>query len=579
MKNLDSKNDEILQRLKNCFVILSLQFIAALKYPRILRQAACTVNIVDILQNNKDLLNYLKPDTQKELSSVLQRFGSKSIEALKQQPHKSEEIVDLTNSIISLTEFLDSAPNSIEKNQPINKEKQKEIDLVEFFISQCCILISGDLDQNIVNNFQVAAIVENLDYLSEEHKRLLLSQLLLIKELWQVDGTVNIERESVIVNFHEKILSILKNDKIDNHDSTLERVVRFLLEDNYVLIELSDAKLVRLYDRLKELSTKPHISNILLKIYEESRFRVSSSKFYNSGYDLLKLFESYNTILHQIENTEFAIVEKFLLKKNSFQHEILINITKHIDFITIANVTNDVNLNYILNYVRKELTQNIQNGHTISLMISSIESKLARHTNDKIINRYNSLDNFTKNRLKERYELLFKNIVSLLTTDSIYKILVQNTVIYKIASDYKQNVNTDSSQELRIIDKERSEIIKQLNEINFIEIFDDKRLNKISSLSFKKYARKMRAETPLAYIRLIVKLLSNNFTVEQLCILLELLINNKLENIKAIVKHELVLQLKKRMSFTKILYYILTRKSDELAKLNYIKRSLNEYID
>ncbi|MCC8417754.1 MAG: hypothetical protein LN588_04605 [Rickettsia endosymbiont of Bryobia graminum] len=579
MKNLDNKNNEIYQRLKDCFTTLSLQFITALKYPRILRQAVCTVNIISILQNNKDLLNYLKSDTQKELSSVLQRFGSKSVEALKQQPHKSEEIIALTNSLLRLIEFLDSTSNFIEKDQSINKLKQEEIDLAEYFIVQCCALISGDRDQNAVNNFQVMAIIINLDYLSEEQKKLLLQQLLLIKELWQIDGTINIEKESVVINFHKKILSILKTDKVDDYNIILQKMLQFLLKDNNVLIELSNAKLVRLYDRLKDLYTRYDIDNVLLKIYKESKFRVSHSKFYNSGYDLLKLFECYNTILHQIENAEFAIVEKFLLKRNSFQHEILINITKHIDFIMIVDVANDVNLDYTLNQVRRELTQNIQNGHTISLMISFIESKLACHTSSMIITRYNSLDDFAKNRLKKRYELLFKNIVSLLTTDSIHKILIQNAIIYKIASKYKQNINTDSSLELRIIDKERLEIVRQLNEINFVEIFNDKYLNKISSLNFKKYVRKIMSETPLAYIKLIIRILSNNFTVEQLGVLLELSITTKSENIKSIVKHELILQLKKRLSFAKILYYIFARKNYELAKLNHIKRSINECVN
>ena len=33
-------------------------------------------------------------------------------------------------------------------------------------------------------------------------------------------------------------------------------------------------------------------------------------------------------LLHQIENAEFAIIERFLLRQNVFKHEILINITK-----------------------------------------------------------------------------------------------------------------------------------------------------------------------------------------------------------------------------------------------------------
>ena len=52
--------------------------------------------------------------------------------------------------------------------------------------------------------------------------------------------------------------------------------------------------------------------------------------------------------------------------------------------------------------------------------------------------------------------------------------------------------------------------------------------------------------------------------------------NGNLTTIQAIIQQELVVQVKKRTTISKIIYYVFTRRKNELTILNNIKRTLNE---
>ncbi|WP_367364262.1 hypothetical protein [Candidatus Tisiphia endosymbiont of Nedyus quadrimaculatus] len=628
MKDFNTKViSKYAERLKGCFVSLSSECILSYKYPSTLKRSLRTFNIIKILQQNSDLLDYLSLDSQKNLLSILEHYGPLSIEALKQQKYQMEEVTNFVTSLNQLVDCLKSSSTLYHEEN--NKALKPVMDLARNFVQHCCILITEDVkNQDVINNLQATAIVLNLDNLSLEQQNLLLDQLLLIKELWQIDSTIDIKKESVPLLFHANILDFLHKSKIvegfleETKPSTaaytdvreerrrvsttksptrliyagsllltlkeentidyryiFKKITNFLIDDHNVLMELTNAKLICLYNRLKDLCIKSQtINHILLRIHDESKFRKSFSKLNNSGYELSVLFENYNAITHQIENAEFAIIERFLLKQNVLMHEILINITKHIDAIRILNITEDSDLNYILAQIRKRLTQNIQSGHTISLMISSIESKFSAKLEVKIIKRYASLDSFTKNALKTRYQLLFKNITSLLKKELNYAEFVQQIITCKIAADYKINSNVTSVKTLRLIEQERLEVKKQLCEINFVEIFSDKYLNKTSSLSFKKHVRRTSTTTPSGYVTIIIRILLTNFSVEQLQLLSQFLMNGNLTTIRTIVQQELVMQVKKRTTISKIIYYVFTRKKNELTMLNNIKRILNEYI-
>jgi hypothetical protein len=575
----------MLQKVRKIFISLSSEYIAACKHPNTLRRSLRSFGIIRLLINNKYLLDYLDPDSQKKLLSAIESYGNKFVEILKQQKYQIDEIVIFTNSLEQIVDYLKNYDYlQIEKHQLPSSEIVTN--LAREFIQYCCALITEEPDNlDIISNLQATAIIVNIDGLSIEQQKLLLNKLLSIRELWLIDATTELKEESIILLFHNNILSILKEEKLDDtklencHSIIFERIIVFLLDDHNILMELTNNKLISLYNRLQNLCTNSQaINHILIKIHDESKFRNNYNKLKNSGYDLLKLFENYTIIIYQIENSEFVIVEKFLLNKKGFMHEILINITRHIDFIRMLNIREHHDLNYILDHIRIELTKNFQSGHTIALMISSIESKFSSDLEDNIINRYFSLDNFTKNALRTRYQSLFRNIISLLEKDQNYTKFVQQAIISKIASDYKINIKIASAKMLRSIEAERLEVIKKLSEINFVEIFRGQYLNKTTSLNFRKYMRTITITTPLGFVIIIIKLLLTNFTTEQFKVLLPWVINGNKTTMQRSVRHELVTQVKKRTTISKMIYYLLTGRKKELDNLNFIKKSLSKYL-
>ncbi len=572
---------EILQKLRNYFTILSSEYIniIACKYPDILKRALINFAILKILVRDSYLINYISLDYQKKLIFVIENYGKETINILKEQEYQIKELINFTTQLNKLSNNLKNSSGLSLEEDDIDDLKLVT-DLAQKFVDYCYILISQNIEnQDIICNLQGLAIILNIDNLPTEQQKPLLQQLSLIRELWLIDCNSIINEESVLLLFHTNILSIIKKENLTNHHSIFQRITSFLLDNYNVLIELTNDQLIFLYDRLKDLSIESQIINyILTKIYYESKFRDNHNKFNHSVYDLIKLFENYNVILHQIENTEFMIVEKFLINKNILMHTILINISKHIDFIRILNIAGDSDLSYLLNKIRKVLTVNFQTGHTISLMISAIESKLSSNIEAKIINRYFSLDNFTKNSLKIKYQSLFKNIISLLNKDSNYEEFIQQTITHKIVAAYKVNKDKISTEKLRLIEKERLEIARQLDEIKFTKLFSNNYLVKISHLNFKKYIQNATITTSYDFVSVIINGLLSNLVVEQLNSLLEFLKNDNLTEIKEIVKQELITQVKKRTTINKVIYYMVTGRKNELKTLSLIKKSLAEYL-
>lgn len=567
-----------LQRIKDCFVSLSSESIAVCKYPSHLKRAILTFSIIKILQHHKELLDSVSLNNQNNLLAALKNYGQQALKIFKQQQLGSEE----TSNFTSLLEQLVSHLQILSMNNKLDDITQSfsmENALAENFVEHCCGLIAEDNKyQDSVNNLQMTAIIVNVDNLILEQKHLILKQLLLIKELWQIDS-IETPKGNKLLLFHAKIFSILKVENSANHQNIFAKIANVLINDCNILVELSNIELIYLYNKLKDLCTNCKTTHhILITIYNESIFRNSCHKFNHSSYELLKLFEDYNVIIQKINNSEFAIVEKFMLRKKSFLHEILIHITKHIDLIIILNMTEDSNLNYILTQIRTELTKNIHSGSTLSIMISAIESKFPANFNHQIVKRYTSLDNFAKHSLKIRYQLLFNNIASLLKNEPNLFEFVQQIIIHKIAIDYRINCRVESVEILRRIEQQRLEVIDQLSEINFMQIFNEHSLNKISSFNFRKRGKTMNETTPSAYVKAIIRTICSIATAEQLLILLQLLVNSNFSKIQNIVEQELSVQMTKRTTIARILYYIFTGKKNELTLLKKIKQSFDEYL-
>ncbi|KAJ6644948.1 GTPase Der [Pseudolycoriella hygida] len=199
-------------------------------------------------------------DSQKHLSTILKKYGKQAIEVLKQKSYQIEEVPNLTIYVEQLVEYLDHYFDHHEEKVRQAPELQIIVDLIESFIRQCCALIAMNHDyQEHLNRFQALTIVLSVDNLSAEQQNLLTEQLLLIKELWQIDhiaGEIALKKRELglIVSYKEDNSPVTNADKeistfIYNSLTTLtpdkaviceEREMVTLNEDSFWLVDPID---------------------------------------------------------------------------------------------------------------------------------------------------------------------------------------------------------------------------------------------------------------------------------------------------------------------------------------------------
>src|SRR5262249_32764108 len=151
-------------------------------------------------------------------------------------------------------------------------------------------------------------------------------------------------------------LSNIQKLKVHDAEDATQQIEDFFVNTHDILQHLSDEKLITLYDRLKNFEPQtPPLLSMLHKIHHEAQFRYSYNRLSDSGYELLKRFQSYDAISHQIENSEFSIVETFLLRRANFEHEALMLIAKHAENLKAVGAAKLSNLSSIINHISASL--------------------------------------------------------------------------------------------------------------------------------------------------------------------------------------------------------------------------------
>lgn len=571
--------EKLLLQVKDCFATLGEEYVQSYKYSRTAQKAIFAFSIVKVLLKNKNLFFFINHDCHKNLLKVVKSYKTQVIDILTQPTFPVEMIMIFQSHLEQLLSYLKIVSPTIA--EPITTIYNKyELKLLKeytiSFVSQCSKLFTERIEnQESLDTLHASAIVFKTCNLSLKQQYKLLDKLLLIKELWQFETSVFLKKESIPLLFYNNINLVLKKENLKDIESVFSRIIKFFIDENHSLRSLNNNKLIRLYNRIKHLADQsPIIFSLLSCLYRESQFRHAYNRLDDAAYELLKIFESYNTIKHQIEHIEFAIVESFVLKKNTFIHEILVSISKHIENIKVLAIEKNNDLSLSILQIKQNFSNNIQNSRTNILRVNAIESKLATPLEAYIVKRYFALDVFTIKSLKKDYENLFKNILALFNKKDGYKEFVQRTISCKIAQDYKIENVGNSRKKLRTVEQERLEVIKRLSEINFLEIFHPRHLNKISTLSFRKYIRKININSPLEYVAIIIKILIKNLNVSQLESISQSLIDGNLPKNSDLIKQELLNRLKRSTTLFKMIYYIFTGKKNELLKLNSVKESL-----
>jgi hypothetical protein len=559
------KYEQILRQLGTCLNAINAEYILSQHQISKLKKALFATGIVKVLLQNVDLLKLLKPITLQDLIDSITTNNNQYIEILRQEKVDREIIILFQSNITDLINNLNTDQPYLNNNVS-DEEWSIIVDQIMKFSQKCQILFTKQFyDQEIIDELQAASIAFNIHSLDLQERLLLLDKLLLIRELWQADNSTGLEQ-------------VFQDIELADSCSAFQQIIELLVDNNKILKKLTAWQLVYLYDRLKNLESPFEIIyHLLEEIRSEAEYRYSDSRLSHSGIELLKRFQSYDNIMHQIENSEYAITESFLIRNSNFIQEALIFIAKHSDNISAVRVANTPTLNDIITKITSEFRiddPKDSNSASIAVMLSLIKSKFATDLSARVLRRYSELDKFAIHSLKNRYSILFENIKYLLYDFGKAKEFLHQTIVRKLSQEHYIINISSSVNKLKSL-QERDEVASQLAEIDFVEIFNPRYLNSISSLNFRKYITTHEMQTQVNYVHSIIKVVLARCNAAQLSSLHKpLLLKSNLTKTQTILKQEIIKQINQRTTIIKRLYYILSWQKTELDTLNIVKKSL-----
>ena len=553
---------------------LANAYASSLVQPSELQISFFAYSIIKNLSSFSDLLNYSSKETLQDLKDSLLTHITRHINNWKQHEQSSSLIDDFNITNQKLIKKTDVKINQ-QQEQLLNYEEiiLREA-IIDFLQNNISLFKEQNYNQKAINKLLSLTITLNVNYESLKFKLQLADNLSFYKELWQLEfDNIN----NFLIELYGSNFEKIKQINIENTENGLAKIGEYFINNN-ILQQISDENIINIYDRNKNSDFENvAINPILQDIHYEAQFRYSYNRLSDSGYELLKRFQSYDTILHQIENSEFALVETFLLRNENFNHEILMAIAKHSDNIKAVGGARNSSLSRIINHVSAGLEQHGRihdsRSHT---NIASIRAKLASSLEPQILKRYIELDKFTVNRLKNKYINLYENIKILGEGKTDNKSFLNQIIIRRLAQDYYVANMSNSMSRLRAMSLERTQIIKDLSNINFASLFGSEKTNNFTTLNFRKQIINSNIKNSEEYIDNIIGIIVKNCSASQLEELYKPIINKKLSQIEQKIKYQIKAEIKARTSLSKIIYSLFAGKKNEYRKLWQLKQNYQQ---
>lgn len=567
-----SNYDQIMQKIASSLNKLGMSYIDSLSIELDKRETVFACNIVSILDRNKDLLHLISKMHRKDLADSLLTHGEKYLKFMESHDIEQDEIINFKNSITSLSHNVDTTSLKLE-----DAERDAISELVYKMVKKSQIIFAEQShNKESLYSLLALAVASNLPNLSLKDQSSLFDQLLLIKELWSPNHAVNLTPEHYNFKFFLNPYQALGLEQTDDLEQTFASIISYFTQKNNTLEGLTDENLTILYDRLKNYDWNSDSLPILLNnVHIEARFRYSYNRLSDSGYELLKRFQSFDAISQQIENLEFCVMESYLLRRQSFVDEMLNVIARHLDNIRALNITKNEHLASMLNKISSSLLKTVSNNSEAGkAMLASIKSKLDKSLEPHVKRRYSELDQYALRFLQHKYFDLFENITNLIEEKIEYKLHLNEVFVSKLASDYYLPNWSNSIERLRIVAKDRKKIKSELLKLNFIEIYEPKYFNKTTSLNFRRGISETDLKSFTNYIEATIREIVLSCTAFQLEALYKPLLTGKLSRTQVLLKNEIMSQIHQRTSIKKMLYSILVGRKKEYDKLTHIGKNI-----
>jgi hypothetical protein len=570
-----SDYDNIILELKDFSHSLSMGYIDSFSQDEgKKRELILATNIIQTLYNYKYLFLYLSHIDRKDLEDTLRTHEKKYIENFKEAKKPDSEIIDFQQRIANIVEHL----NKKSDESPLENQELKLVrDRAHRIIKNAQLLFAEQSNCDQVKiSLQALSIAVSCYCLNYNEQNAFYEQLLQVKELWEINDANSANPQSIKYKFHYDTMSRLQLIEYDDAISAFEQTVVLLTGQSSTFDTLSDAQLIHLYDRFKNLEWTYQSTPLLLnRLHEEAQFRYNYNRLSDAGYDLLNRFQSFDTLMHQIDSLEFAVIESYLINSSNFAQDTLELISKRTENIRGLALTKDKNLEAILTKIESKiqhLSGSVQKKHQSK--VKSLRLELNESLEATIQKQYVELDKFTELTLQKRYINLFKKIDAIIEEKTGYIESIQELFIKKITKDFYLPNLSNSIDKLRKMGESKLKVSLLLSQLNLADIFlKECSLNKILSLDFKHVTLDSEIKTPIDYVQKLISEIVSMCSAFQLETLYKPLISNKTRTaLQNYLKEEIINQIHERTSVGKKMLSLVSGQKKEFDRLETIKR-------
>jgi hypothetical protein len=540
------------------------------------RESMLANNIIQSLYKYKHLFLYLSNLYRKDLEDTLRTHEKQYIENFRHAKKPESEITDFQKKVIDIVEHL----NEKAEGQTLENQELKFVgERIHKIVRNAQLLFAEQSNNNQVKiSLQACSIAFSCYCLKYNEQNALYEQLLQVKELWEISDANSANPQSIKYKFHYDTMSRLQLIEYDDAISSFEQTVVLLTGQLSTLDTLTDEQIIHLYDRFKNLEWTYQSTPLLLnRLHEEAQFRYSYNRLSDAGYDLLNRFQSFDTLLHQIDNFEFAIIESYLINNSSFTGNTLELLSKRTENIRGLALTKDKNLEAIFKKIDSKIhhMSGSQQKNSES-KFKSLQSEINQSLEATIQKQYVELDKFTELTLQKRYRSLFKKLDAIIEEKENYVEYIQELFIKKITKDFYLPNLSNSLDKLRKMRGSKLKVSLLLSQLNLADIFlKDCSLNKILSLDFKHATPGSEIKTPIDYVHKLISNIVSMCSAFQLETLYKPLLNKDLKTeTQTYLKEEITRQIHERTSIGKMMLSIARGQKKEFDLLESIKKDL-----
>ena len=539
------------------------------------RELFCAKAIVMALNNSDDILSLLSKPHRQDLMDSLTTHGKRYLKRYSKYPELKDEALIFQNSLDGAVKKISTADKNKIALQNLeidllSEQLYKILQKIQLFFS------SQSQNKNSLEFIHALSIVYKIGSISLQEQIILTNLLIFAKELWYTEYKIaNFKEVNILSRFYLAPTQILQ---INADDLDAEAIFNVIIQkltstENSVLTHLPDEHILSLYDRLKNHEESVTVFELLKKIHKEAWFRYSYNKLDDTKYQLLSRFQNFDAISHQIENLSFNVLEAYLFKKPNFTKEILVSIAKHSHNIKALSINKNKNLIKTLNHIDKKLKNQSKGADGSVAMLSNVKISLNKPLPSKVKKHYSELDKFHNTTLQKKYSDLFLNIVSIFEDRESSKEFLQNILTYRLASDYHLPRLSNSINKLRSQALDRKKVVYLLSELNFLTIFSPGNFNNITSFDFRKSEKIIALISPVEYVKSLIDSICLNINAFQLETLYKSVAYNiKLTTAQVLLIDSIKIQIKQRMTVSKLLYSIVSGKKKEYNKLKLLKK-------